>query len=236
MSGPRRTHDELRDDLAAYALGALADSEARTLDAHLEECEPCRELLRWLAPAVDLLPASVEQRQPPDRLRGALMDAVRAEAAPPDAVTTAPKTKRRFRLPAFRPALALGAAAVLAIGVALGVGIDDGGPNDAPTSTELSQVEPLSAGSIEGTLERQGELATLSLEGMPNLRRDQVYEVWIDRGGELEPSTLFVLDSERDATAAVRGSLAGADRVLVTAEPRGGSETPTGAPLLEAPL
>ena len=35
-------HDELRDDLAAYALGALEEDEAERLRPHLETCEDCR--------------------------------------------------------------------------------------------------------------------------------------------------------------------------------------------------
>jgi anti-sigma-K factor RskA len=236
VSDVDRPHDEIRDDIAAYALGALPDADARTLESHLDECETCRERLRWLGPAVDLLPASVEQRRPPDRLREQLLEAVRAETAHLEASGEKAKSRWSFGWPAFRPAVALGAAAVLAIGIGLGYGIGDGETGEVLAGADVSQVEELRPGEIEGTLERQGELATLNLEGMPKLRRDQVYEVWIDRDGKLEPSTLFVIDSERRATTAISDGLTGADRILVTAEPRGGSETPTGAPLLKAQL
>ena len=235
MSESGLTHDEIRENLAAYALGALPEAEAAVLGAHLEGCEGCRERLRWLAPAIDLLPASVEQRRPPDRLREELMETVRGEAGAVDAPRLTAWPKRRFGLPALRPAFALGAAAVLAAGVAVGYGISDGGGASPPT-VAVNEVEGLGSNEIEGTLARQGDLATLRLDGMPKLRRDQVYEVWIDRDGKLEPSTLFVANAEREATAAISGDLAGADRVLVTAEPRGGSQTPTGAPLLKAAL
>jgi anti-sigma-K factor RskA len=184
---------------------------------------------------VDLLPASVEQRRPPDRLRERLIEAVRAETAH-QAGRERARSRWSFGWPAFRPAVALGAAAVLAIGIGLGYGIGDGDTGQIRADSEVSQVTELRPGEIEGTLERQGELATLNLEGMPKLRRDQVYEVWIERDGKLEPSTLFVIDSERRATTAISDGLTGADRILVTAEPRGGSEIPTGAPLLSAQL
>jgi anti-sigma-K factor RskA len=237
MSGADRSHEQVRDDLAAYALGALPEPEAATLEQHLAECDSCRAQLRWLEPALDLLPASVEQHRPPGALRDRLMETVRAEAgreAPSDAVAK----RRRFglRLPALRPAIAFAAVAVLAVGIGVGYGLSDGGSNEATSGSASTEVVPLGPTSVGGTLERQGGLATLRLERMPKLRRDQVYEVWIERGDQLEASTLFVLDSEREATAAVQGELTGADRVLVTAEPRGGSEHPTGAPLLEARL
>ena len=81
-------HAERRDDLAAYALGALDQPTAADLETHLAGCEACSEYLRWLEPAVDLLPASVEQVEPPASLKRNLMEAVRADAA------TAPRPPR----------------------------------------------------------------------------------------------------------------------------------------------
>jgi hypothetical protein len=71
---------------------------------------------------------------------------------------------------------------------------------------------------------------------MPSLERDQVYEVWVQRDGRLEPSSLFVPRRNHSADAAVPGQLNGADAVLVTKEPRGGSRRPTSAPLLSVQL
>ena len=61
--------ERLRDDLAAYALGALEPEEASDLERHVDDCESCRRRVEWLRPAVDMLPASVEQRTPPESLR-----------------------------------------------------------------------------------------------------------------------------------------------------------------------
>ena len=65
---------------------------------------------------------------------------------------------------------------------------------------------------------------------LPALPRDDVYEVWVERDGALEPSSLFVPRRDGSAEAAVPGSLDGADAVLVTREPRGGSREPTSRP------
>ncbi len=92
MTGGQQMHAERRDDLAAYALGALDQPTAADLEAHLAGCEACSEYLRWLEPAVDLLPASVEQVEPPASLKRNLMDAVRADAA-----TAAPAAPARSR-------------------------------------------------------------------------------------------------------------------------------------------
>ena len=37
------THDDLRESLAAWAIGALRDQEAREVDAHLGVCAACRD-------------------------------------------------------------------------------------------------------------------------------------------------------------------------------------------------
>ncbi len=102
--------DRHHDDLAAYALGALPAAEARELESHLAGCEACSERLRWLRPAVDLMPASVPQLQAPEGIKQRLMDVVNEEAAvaPAAAASSPPRARRRW-LPSFdsfRPALA----------------------------------------------------------------------------------------------------------------------------------
>ena len=78
--------------------------------------------------------------------------------------------------------------------------------------------------------------AILTMSRLPVLRAGHVYEVWVERDGTLEPSSLFVPRRDGTAEAAVPGSLDGADAVLVTREPRGGSQRPTSPPLLRADL
>jgi anti-sigma-K factor RskA len=228
-------HEHLRDDLAAYSLGALGDDEAKALEAHLAGCEPCREWLRWLRPAVDALAGSVEQHAPPESLRGRLMTAVEAEAAPPP-VESRP-ARRRLRLGGWplRPATALAAAALIAGGIGAGYllrGDDDGGGStfvEAEVPAEL-------ANTASATLERRPESATLHVHEVPALAGGKVYEVWIQREGAVEPASLFVPQRDGTALAAIDDSLAGAEAVLVTREPRGGSPQPTSSPLLRVPL
>ena len=61
---------------------------------------------------------------------------------------------------------------------------------------------------------------------LPALPANDVYEVWVERDGSLEPSSLFVPRRDGTAEAAVTGPLDDADAVLVTREPRGGSQQP----------
>lgn len=242
MNGDERhlDYESLRDDLAAYALDALPEAEADELTAHLEHCPRCRELVRWLKPAVDVLPAAVPQHAPPASLRKDLMATVRAEAAEPETAARKPRRDawwRRFAAPALRPATALAAAALLAVGVAGGYLIDGDADDRVRPPTAFVEAQPLSGNpDVSATLELHGDSATLHVNELPRLAPGRVYEVWVERAGVMEPSTLFVLDREGSGTAAVPGPLEGADRVLVTEEPRGGSQRPTSPPLLAASL
>jgi anti-sigma-K factor RskA len=235
-SGDSLGHEELRDDLAAYALGALEEPEAERLRAHLEGCEECRRRLRWLEPAVDLLPRTVEQLEPPARLRESLLETVRGEAA--QAAREPPRAAReswwsRVGVAVWRPATAVAAAVMLVIGAVAGYLI--GEPNGGGTTTLQAQAMP-NAPKARGTLAREGNSGILRVRGMPTLASNQVYEVWVQRDGRLEPSSLFVPRKDRSAEAAVPGGLDGADAVLVTKEPSGGSMQPTSSPVLSVQL
>jgi anti-sigma-K factor RskA len=232
MNDLHRDGEELRDDLAAYALGALERDEVIRLERHLEDCETCRDRLQWLRPAVDQLPAAVEQRTPPERLRKSLMATVRAEAA----ATAAPAARRSswwdgLRAAMLRPATGMAVLIVLVVGVATGYLVrgEDG-------DSEFIPARSGSAVTASATLERHGDSGTLHVNELPPLDRDEVYEVWIQRGDVMEPASTFVLRGDGSAEAAVPGPLDDAEAVLVTAEPRPGTSQPTGEPVLEASL
>ena len=237
MSAETRHADEerLRDDLAAYALGALGPDEAAELERHVADCESCGARLRWLTPAIDVLPAAVPQRTPPDELRERLMETVRAEAAP----SAAPVRERRapwfdWRSFMLRPAAGLAAVALLAGGIGVGYAVR-GGDESATPERETLPAEALVA-DVSATLELHGDSGTLHVNQLPEIGPDEVYEVWVQRAGVMEPASLFVLDKSGAALAAVPGPLTGAEAVAVTVEPRGGSQSPTSDPVLQADL
>ena len=228
-------HEAYREDLAAYALGALDDREAAELEAHLAECEACRIELRWLEPAVDLLPRSVEQLEPPADLRKRLMATVRAEArdASPTGTEAGVRRRRAWGTMIWRPATAVAATGLLVAGGVAGNLVHH--PSDSSSVVAARGVSS-APGSPAGTLERSDGSAILTMSNLPALPADDVYEVWVERDGALEPSSLFVPRRDRTAEAAVPDGLDNADAVLVTREPRGGSRQPTSPPLLRADL
>ena len=85
---------------------------------------------------------------------------------------------------------------------------------------------------VRAALKRTGDSGTLELAGLRQLPPKQVYQAWVQRGGRMEPSSLFAPRRDGTASAAIPRDLDGARRVLVTVEPRGGSTAPTSTPLV----
>ena len=229
-------HERYRGDLAAYALGALEEREAAELRRHLADCEACRAQLRWLQPAVDLLPRSVEQLEPPARPRQAT-DGDRAgggaRGEPGWDRGRGAETPARLGSPAVAPGHRGRRRGAVVVGAAGGYLLHQPGES---SSVITARPLPAAPSNLAGTLEREDGSAILTMSRLPALPPNDVYEVWVQRDGTLEPSSLFVPRRDRTAEAAVPGPLDDADAVLVTREPRGGSRQPTSPPLLRADL
>jgi anti-sigma-K factor RskA len=222
-------HERLRADLPAHALGALPAGQAAELERHLGACDACRRELRWLRPAVELLPESIPQVDPPPALRERLMAEVRADASRAAVAQTERTRLRRGWGQALRPAVGLAAIALVAAGVA-GYAIRG---NEGGTQTIAG---PVHRGKPTAKLAWTGDSGTLQLSRLGQLPSSEVYEAWVQRGERLVPSSLFVPRADGTASAAIPRGLDGADAVLVTAEPRGGSLRPTSAPTVSVPL
>jgi Anti-sigma-K factor rskA len=224
-----------RDDLAAYALGAVEGREERDIAKHIEGCERCEaEMRERLAPAVAVLAESVEQVEPPPELRQSLLATVREEAAvEAGAEAPARRPARRAGLKGFllRPATGLAVVALAAAGVA-GYLVADGGQDGQDTTVELSNT----ASGAAGTLVLEDDSATLHMTGMDPLEMGDVYQVWVGDPSGVQPSASFVPHADGTATAAVPEAASGADQVMITVEPMAGRRTPSGEIVFDAPL
>jgi anti-sigma-K factor RskA len=229
MTTPARDHDQWADSLGAWLLGALPEDEAAGFKRHLDECAVCREDAAALQAAVDALPASAEPHAPPPALKQRVMAVVESEAALLRAAGPAsdrPEPRRRswFRGLGWRPALALGLAA-LAIGFLGAQALQSG------TRTITAQLENGGSASLE-VEDGQGRLVATRLPDPPSGR---VYQVWLDKGGKAPEPTNVLFTPSRDGSASADvPSLDGVKRVMVTDEPPGGSPSPTGKVLLTA--
>jgi len=219
-------HKRWSEDLAAYVLGALEADEAAALERHMDDCERCREEMRWLQPAVHTLPESVARQEPPKQLRQSLMAEVRADAR----AERSPSTSRWRSLWATRGMRVATGFAVVALVAAAVVGyeVGDGGSGESPGSTFVSQ-QP---GGITVKMVSEGDGGKLHLSGVDPLPSDKVLEAWVEREGKVEAvPALFVPDRNGQAETTIE-DMTGVKTVMVTKEPSGGSETPTGEPIV----
>lgn len=220
-------HDRWGDELAAYALGALEPGEGAELERHLAGCEECRTELEWLRPAVQLLPESVEQVEPPPALRGKLMEQVRSEAE-------RPKTSWSLRLGGrqlgLRPLAGL-AAVALVVAALGGYAISGGGSGGSETTVVAGRSPGVTAEVVS-----RGHTGTLRLANLHQLPRDKVLQAWVQRGNRVvSAKALFVPNPDGTATATI-DDMNGVNTVMVTAEPRGGSAQPTSAPIVSVAI
>jgi anti-sigma factor RsiW len=232
-------HRESAEALAAYALGALPDAEADLLQRHLEGCSECRAELDGLRTAVEALPASVEQIEPPPELKAGLMAIVESEAEllraagasadQPPAVQ--PARPWRWLAPGNRrPLLGLAAAGFAAAAVVIALIATGGG---SATHTIEAVVSPaLRAAGVRASLVVHGTRAQLVVTGLPAPAADHVDELWIQHGRSApQPAGTFVVSS---GSVQVAGAVHAGDEVLVTVEPGRGTSAPTTTPLLVA--
>lgn len=240
MSERAEHRDRWHDDIAAYALHALDEREGALVEHHLEDCSECAERLRWISPAVDVIPASVAPVPPPPELRERLMAIVNEEAAAERSAAAPARRERRSWLPSFdgfslRPALASAAALLLVAGVA-GYELR----NETSPSTPEAQIytaQALAGSGASGSLKVDGDEGSLRVTNLPPTKRGDVYQAWIkDKQGSVHRSSVFVLSDDGTGAVSIPSGLSDAARVMVTREPKGGSKAPTEDPLLAADL
>ncbi len=130
----------------------------------------------------------------------------------------------------LRPAVGLAALALLVAGVT-GYAIRDSGSGSSATTVAAGH-----APGVTAKLVRDGDSGTLRLANVHQLPSSEVLQAWVQRGKRIESAkTLFVPNRDGTATAAI-DDMHGVNTVMVTAEPRGGSDYPTSEPIVSVPI
>jgi anti-sigma-K factor RskA len=230
------------ESVGAYLLGALPEEEHAAFVTHLPACVDCSRDVAELQVVVDTLPLAAPQVAPPPELRDRIMTVVRSEAellaaAGPEADRSRERPARRGRwrrqVLALRPLpAALVAGVLVAVGVAGGVALSSGdGGRTVP-----GQVHIASAPTARASLFISDGSTRLHVRNMPPPPPGKVYEIWLKRGSAAPAPTtaLFMVDRAGRADVNVPGAGKDVDQVLVTAEPDGGSQVPTSAPVIVA--
>ncbi|MFE6222541.1 MULTISPECIES: anti-sigma factor [unclassified Streptomyces] len=232
--------------VAAYALGALDDTERGDFDAHLRSCEACRREAAEFRATTARLAAAVSQ-PPPAAVKTRVMAAVDGvRQLPPRgrATGTAPALGGALRRRAVPLALAASVAAATLGGVAVWQtrAGDDLAEQARQAQRQLDEVGAVLAAPDARTVHGRaanGALTTVvssearnkavfSAANLPAPGAGRTYQVWLDHDGTMLPAGLL----DRDGTVVLTGDPADAGAVGLTLEPAGGSPRPTTAPLL----
>jgi hypothetical protein len=234
----------------AYALDALTADEAEEFGAHLVVCESCRTEVREFREAAARMGAA-EALVPSPGLRDRVLAAVdRTPKRPPAPAqerqtTGGQATPLRTATRATGPRhwltwVATAAAAVLLVGVGVvGVravlGPDQGGLSTAATAVFTSAdvhtatVKTANGGRLRvGVSPKLDEMA-VDTRDLPALDDGHVYQIWAVHDGAMKSAAVL---TDLEAGAAM-GLPAPATEVAVTVEPRGGSQQPTTAPIVQ---
>jgi anti-sigma-K factor RskA len=222
---------EHSEDAAAYALGALGETEAEAFRRHLDECVVCRDEVAAFREAVAALPGGEPQYCASKELRRRVIRSVRADArhrvAGPSVLRRGRRLVPRWRL---NPAVALATAVVIGFATLAGVELATGPRSAAPRT--------IAASLGDAQLRVTGNHAELIVHHLPTLPAGKTYELWIERGQRAPhpTNTLFSVNDQGTANIGVPGTVSGDSSVLVTAEPAGGTQVPTTAPVVVARL
>jgi hypothetical protein len=226
-------------DAASYVLGALPEHELESYREHLSGCAECAAEILALQPAADSLALGVVRVEAPADLQARLMSVVGGEAELLHAAGREADLPPRGRVGwRARLAPALATAVALAAGLAIGALAINGSTNTV-TRTQTIQAAVATPGyHATAALQKVGSHVVLVVTGMPAPPPGHIYEVWLERGTRSPQPTdvLFSVTHSGGGSVGVPGSLEGVSKVLVTAEPLGGSLKPTREPVIVASI
>ena len=221
---------------AGYALDALDPEERHAYEAHLPDCDRCREELTSFWQTAEALAVAASGPAPSPDLRDRILAGARAERQ-----VVVPFESRRGRsVPVLAAAAA--AAAVVALGVGLWASRLSSDLDDARSALERerataavladpgSRTVGLQAGEGRLVVSPDGQ-AVLVLDGLDPAPAGKTYEMWIIEDGNAAQAGLF---PGRDGTdvEGLDGTVTEGDVVAVTVENEGGVKAPTSTPIV----
>lgn len=246
--------ETIAPQLSGYALGERDPATLRLLQEHVRGCGVCQQALAADQHIAALLPLSAPDAQPAPDLRDRVIEAV--DAAAQELAAPARRPRSGWRAGWRRPLLWRGLAvasllALLSWNLLL--------QRDLRAQQTLQQqhaalVALLQDGTVErralpagerapgarGTLlaARDEQAAALTVEGMPALPADRVYQLWLVRQGQRISGGTFTVDADGSAVLVLRPPLpiSAYDAAGITVEPRGGSAGPTSPRVIGGPL
>jgi anti-sigma-K factor RskA len=210
--------DALHELTAAYALDALDPADEAAYEEHLAHCASCQEELALLSGVASALALAAGPADPPDALRGRILEAARAER--PNVVPLRP----RWAVP-VAAAAAIAACAVVGL-VAWNVVLH----NRLDRTESALRGVPLhgATGSVVLGVNGRAALVVANLSAAP---KGRTYEAWVINGKSVAPAGLF-RGGEKTVVVQLAHRVSHGAIVGVTVEPAGGSAQPTSQPII----
>ena len=209
--------EEIRDLLAAYALGTATSEERAQVESHLDECNLHPEL-RELSAVSASLALSVPEMAPPANLKARVLAAAAESQSPPIERAT-PLWRRLSTAYAIAAVLAIAVVVMTAWNVAL-------------------QSEEATENFVHFYREGDGDWLRLetvlgkppgriSLGGLDRLESGKAYQLWATRGEEVISIGVFNTNPEGRWAGDFDFAFFSGDTLWITIEPESGSTSPT---------
>lgn len=223
-----KSHEEMREVLAAYALGAVPQEEIAEVRAHILSCEECMREADEFAEASSSLAVAVGGEALPAGFADRVLEVVRTESP----VTEVAPRGRRW--------IAAGLAASLACVALLGFQVVQTQQKIDRQEQVLSAllqedgVELRGSSGVAARVVPGGDGSIFAAAGLEKAPPGRTYQLWLLKEGS-EPVSAGTFDAV-DGIAVIETpeSIAGYDGAAVTIEQAGGVTAPTTDPILQS--
>ena len=228
------THEELRQEYGAFALGVAEEPARLEISEHLgRQCDECTAGVRQALATVAVMSGAVAVAEPPARLRRRVVAMVRKEPQ---------QSWLLGRIPWAVAAIL--AVALVSVSLSGRVAQRDRDAlakleqalqvlND-PAAKDVSFGDPQASGRV---LVSPSRGVVLIAAHLPKLERDRIFQMWVipAQGNPISAGT-FLSEADNTAVYVRMGAVTGAAAIAVTVEPAEGSPQPTTTPFIVSKL
>ena len=207
-------HQEARDLLGPYVLGALEPEEEREVERHLASCAACREEERGLRETHERLSgAAIARAAAPPSLKQRVLSALSPRDGGGALPTGEPRRTRRLSW------IAVAAAAAILVFALAGYSAGLFGSTQT-ASLAPTEIAPRAGGELKVRDSGPVAEATLEVWGLPRCNSREYYELWFGREGGRVSAGTFKVDEEGRGTLSVSAPKldGGYERVGITLE------------------